>query len=202
MDNKQELADEQLAIQDKKEEEVRESIIAEFGFDEVDDIERIDKLVEKEMEHHKKLSSAIGQKIKHRAEAEELRTKLNDKPPVEKKDPVSLDPEIISKTVEERLEKRDLDSLDYPDELKKEIKRIADITQVSIKQAVRDPYIVAKIKDHEKATEAEEASISRTNRTGNGKVASFDNPPDVDMNTAEGRKAWDEWKAKQIKEGN
>ena len=196
--NKEELADEQLAIQDKKEDEVRESIITEFGFDEVDDIERIDKLVAKEMEHHKKLSSAIGQKIKHRAEAEELRAKVVTPPEVKN---VALDPEVIDKRVDEKLEQRDLDSLEYSDELKTEIKRIATITQVSVKQALRDPYIVAKIQDYEKEKETDEASISRTNRAGTGK-ATFDNPPDVDMDTEKGRAEWEKWKQAQIKAGN
>lgn len=197
----EELAAEQAALEVKKEDEIRAGIITEFGFDEVDDQERIDKLVAKEVEHSKKLSSAIGQKIKHRTEADELRKKVVT-PPAEKKDSVVLDPEIIDKRLEEKLEKRDLEALDYPDELKKEIQRIAQIMQVPVKQALRDPYIVAKVKDYEKTVEAEDASISRTNRAPGGKGATFDNPPDVDMSTPEGRKTWDDWKAKQMKEGN
>jgi len=55
-----------------KEEEVREKVIEEFGFTEDDDSDKIDKLVEKEMEHSKKLSEAIGQKIKQRDKVKEL----------------------------------------------------------------------------------------------------------------------------------
>lgn len=69
-DPNKELAAEQAALQAPKEEEVRADIISDFGFDESVDGDKIDKLVEKEMSHRKKLSSAIGQKIKFRTEAE------------------------------------------------------------------------------------------------------------------------------------
>ena len=69
----------------KKEEEIRADIITEYGFEEGD--ERIDKLVAKEMEHSKKLSDAIGQKIKHRKEAEELRAKAVTPPKDAPKEP-------------------------------------------------------------------------------------------------------------------
>lgn len=76
--SQEELAAEQAATQVLKEEEVRASIVTEFGFDEEADKEKIDKLVAKEMDHHKKLSSAIGQKIKHRTIAGDLQKKITD----------------------------------------------------------------------------------------------------------------------------
>ncbi len=62
----EELASEQQALSDVKEEEVRSSIIEEFGFDETKDGDKIDKLTKKEIDNRRKLSSAIGQKIKYR----------------------------------------------------------------------------------------------------------------------------------------
>lgn len=64
----------------RKEEDIRESVISEYGFDADVDAERIEKLVAKELEHDKKLSSAIGAKIKHRTEAEELKKKVPPEP--------------------------------------------------------------------------------------------------------------------------
>lgn len=64
----EELAAEQAQLADVKEDEVRASIISEYGFNETDDAERIEKLTAKELEHRKKMSQAIGQKIKWRNE--------------------------------------------------------------------------------------------------------------------------------------
>ena len=194
----EELAAEQEALQENKEDEIRASIITEYGFDEVDDVDRIEKLVAKEMEHSKKLSSAIGQKIKWRTEATKPKETT---PPQGKKDNVVLDPETIKRTVNETLELRDLESLEYPKELKAEIQKISTTLGISTKQALKDPYIVFKISEYEKENKMDEASISRTNKSGT-KGSSFDNPPDVDMSTEEGRKKWEEWKKDQIKKGN
>ncbi len=201
----EELALEQAAIQEVKEDEVRANIITEYGFDEVDDAERIDKLVAKEVETNKKLSQAIGQKIKHRTEADELRKKVV--PPTEKKE--TFTPEDLEKKLDEklneRLEKRDLDSLEYPDELKTEIQRVAKITGVSVKQALKDPYLQSKIDAYEETKEKDDkldkATISQKHKSGTSKKFDIDNPPDVDMSTPEGIKKWDEWKAEGKKQG-
>lgn len=179
------------ALKEVKEEEVRTKVIEEFGFDPDVDAERIDKVVAKEIENSKKLSAAIGQKIKHRSEAEELRKKV----PAPSSEPAKPALEDVDALVNKKLEQRDLDALDYPEDIKKEIKRIAEISSTSVKQAARDPYIVSKITDWEKAQKAEEATVSRTNRTGSKKSYSLDAPPDVDMSTPEGRAEWDEYKA-------
>ena len=198
MDTPEQIAAELAASQAVvKEEDVRAKVIEEFGFDPDIDQERIDKLVTKEVDNQKKLSAAIGQKIKHRTEAEELRKKLPPPPMEEKKET----PDVPS-LVKAELEKRDLEALEYSDDLKKEIQRVANITGVSVRQAARDPYIVAKIADYEKAQKADEATITRTNRSGGKKEFSLDSPPDVDMSTAEGRKTWDDYKAAMKKAGN
>lgn len=199
----EELAAEQAAAQAPKEEEIRSAVIAEYGFDETADAERIDKLVTKEMDSHKKLSNAIGQKIKYRTDAEELRKKVAP-PPTPANTGVSA--EDIDKKLDEkltqRLEKEALDSMDYPADIKASIQKLAQIDGISVKQAARDPMIVSKIEAYQKEEKAEAASISRTNRSGSKKTYSFDSPPDVDMSTEEGRKEWAEYKREMIKQGN
>jgi hypothetical protein len=192
----EELAAEQVASQEVKEDEVRAKVIADYGFDEVDDAERIDKLVTKEVENRKALSSAIGQKIKHRTEAEELRKKV-----IQPSQESKLPTEEIGKVVAQELEKRDLDSLEYSDDLKKEIQRIAQVQNISVKQAARDPYIVYKIGEYEKQAKIDEATISRTNRSSGKTNYSFDKPPEIDQSTEEGRKEWDEYKKAMVKAG-
>jgi len=194
----EELAAEQAALQDTKQEEIRANVIAEFGFDEVNDAERIDKMVTKEMDNRKKLSTAIGQKINYRTL---LAQRPKDPVPPEKVETPDIDAKV-KETVAQTLEQRDLESLDFPDDLKSEIKRVAQIQNVSIKQAARDPYIANKIADYEKEQKTEAASISRTNRSSGKQTFSLDNPPEVDMTTEAGRKAWDEYLKAMKAQGN
>lgn len=96
----------------RKEEDIRASVISEYGFDEEADAERIEKLVTKELDHDKKLSSAIGAKIKHRTEAEELKKKIPPevKPPVvEKKEEGLTVDDVFALTTKEVKHKEDVE---------------------------------------------------------------------------------------------
>ncbi len=88
--------------------------------------------------------------------------------------------------------------------MKKDIKKVASSLGITIKDALKDPYVVFKVQAEEKELDAEEATITRTNKSGGGKGnrTTFDNPPVVDMTTEEGRKKWDDWKKDQVKKGN
>lgn len=195
----EELAAEQVALQERKEEDIRTAIVTEFGFDEVADAEKIEKLVTKEMEQSKKLSTAIGQKIKWRDAASKPVTPVTPKPDEAK----VLQPEDIDKKLDERLAQRDLDEMNISDELRKDIGDWARFKGISVKQAARAPHIATQIADYEKSQQADEATISRTNRSSGGKkAASIDNPPDVDMSTPEGRKTYEDWKIAVKKQGN
>ena len=76
--------DDQDKVVVRKEEDIRASIIEDLGLDEANDAERIEKLVAREVDHDKKLSSAIGAKIKHRDELNDYKQK--NPPQVEKKE--------------------------------------------------------------------------------------------------------------------
>lgn len=187
---------EQEALQEAKEEEIRAKVIEEFGFDPETDTEKIEKAVAKDMKYRADMSTAIRQKINWRTKA----TTKPSEPP--KREEPALDPAEIDKRVDAKLEQRELDSLDYPDELKAEIQKVAHAQGISIRKAVADPYIAFKIDEHKKAVAADEASVSRTSRTSTKKTYSLDNPPDVDMTTAEGQKEWEAWKAEMKKQGH
>ena len=198
----EELEQERTALLEAKQEEVRASVISEFGFDEELDTDKIDKAVEKEMDSRKKLSEAIGQKIKYRKDAEDLRAKAI--PPI--KPEVKIDPDEVGKVVgvqvNEALEKRDLDSLDYPDELKTEISKLAKLQGMPIKKALKDPYIVFKIESYEKEEKVKEATISRTHKSGSSKEFDINNPPPFDSADIAGSdKAMKEWEAEAKKRG-
>lgn len=209
MDNEQNLTPEEevTAQEAPQEDEIRERIIDEYGFDEYDDSDKIDKLVEKDVEQAKKLSSAIGQKIKAREKAAELQQQLDEKEPTPAKtEEAPSAAEDLDKTLDdkltERLENNALEDLEYPEELTNEIRDLAKLKGVSVKQILRDPYIVSRVEDHEKEQKAEEASISPTNKKRGKKAYSFDTPPDGDMATDEGRKEHEDWKAEMIKQGH
>lgn len=200
MENEQEIAAEQAAIKEVNVEEVRAKVITEFGFDEVDDVERIDKLTAKEVENSKKLSAAIGQKIKHRTDAETLRNELRLKVTPATTE-VKIDPADIDKKLDERLAQRDLDELDVSEALRKDIGEWARFKKIPVKQAARDPLFAPQIAEYEKAQKAEAASISRTNRSSGKTGYTFETPPDVDMATEDGRKEWDAYLADMKKKG-
>lgn len=186
----------EIAYAGKKEEEVRAEIIAEYGFDEVDDVEKINKLVTKEVDSRKKLFAAIGQKIKYREQAKKSATTIppkdTSKPPAD---------EDINKKLDERFAARDLEALEYSDDVKKEISDWSKFKGISIKQAASAPHIVKLIEDKRRAEEAEEAATSRKNNSPvSRKSWKADVPPDADMSTPEGRKTYDEWKQWAIKQ--
>lgn len=179
-----------------KEDELRASIISEYGFDPEKDKERIDKIAARELDHKIKLSQAVGQKIKYRTDLHTERSR--------KVEPTKVDATEIQRHVNDTLEARDLEALEYPDDIKKAISSVAKINGISIRQAQSDPYIQSKIETWKRDQGADEAGISRTNRSGGRTIMKDDPsiPPDVDMNTEEGRKEYDAWLAKQIKDGN
>lgn len=204
-ENKDVTPEEDTAQVAPNESDVREKIINEYGFDEIDDADRIEKLTARELEQQKKLSAAIGQKIKLREQLkakEEPEIKAPDsKAPASQSDTEDLDKKLDEK-LNERLEKRELDSLDYPDDLKDEIQKIAKVRGVSIKEAQRDPYIVYRVEDFEKEQKTDEATLQRTNKKGGKKVYTLENPPEVDFSTEEGRKEWEDYKAAMKKAGH
>ena len=194
----EELAAEQEALKEVKEDEVRAKVIEEFDFDETDDADRIDKLVAKQMEANKALSHAIGQKISQRKAKEEALAALKSG---EKENGIPPTSEEIEKSIDARLEERDLQGMDLPDDIKDEVRKISKSLNLTVKKALRDPYIVFKVEEFNKTREDEDATINRTHKIGGKTAFSFDKMPDVDINTPEGLKAHEEWKTAMKKQG-
>jgi hypothetical protein len=187
-----EIEAEKEHLSEVKEDDIRSQIISEYGFDEESDKERIDKLVSKEVDYKKSLSKTIAQKIKYRDEFKKLKPQVD----TDKSKDTSVD---FDKKLAEALEKRDLESLEYPDELKKVISQIAKVNETSVKKATEDPYVKAKIDAWQKQKDAEETALGRNNKSSSKERFDPETPPDVDMTTKEGVAAYDTWKAKAIK---
>lgn len=203
----EELAAEQEALKPVDKEAVRTQVVADLELDETDDAELISKAVDREVRQREITQAAIKAKIKHRTDAEEAAKKLREEKPVAPKPneeavkPLSEEDvrKAATSAAREALEGQYLEGLNLPEELQAEIRRVADIGQKSIREALKDPYIVSRVKEHE----AEAASASQTHRSGKSSKFDVNNPPQVDMSTEEGRKAYDEWfeKARKAERG-
>lgn len=146
-------------FKEKTQDEIRQSVVDEYGFDEYEDGEKIDKLVNKELEHQKSLSVAIKQKRKWREEAETL--KKTTPPPVNAPQVMS----DVEKLLDEKFEQRELGALQVSDEVRKEIEIYRKLNGVSVREAQNSDYIKFKIQQEEQRARTESASIGG-NRTG------------------------------------
>ena len=181
-----------------KVDEVREKIIADFGLDETDQADLIDKLVNDKQEEHKKFSTAISQKINWRKKAQELESKnLPSKP-----DPIPPTPpkqELSEDKIVEVLEKRELASLDVSDELKSEIESYAKLKKVSVKQAQNSDYIRFRMEQDEKKDKIENASLGSNRKPTTKKDYSEMKATDFDMTTPEGKADFAKYKEEMRK---
>jgi len=186
------------------EDEIRSKIAGELGIDPEEQSELLDKLVEREKSYREKLSGAIKQKINWREKA----LKASEKPkgnPKEGNTQTQETPDIeslIEKKLAERLEARELEELALPDELKAEVKDLAKLKGISVREAAQLPYIQARKEEIEREERIKNATPKRSNK---GSYAmNYDpskplNPADFDFNTEEGIRAWKEARAARQK---
>ena len=183
----EEVTDEEY-LKETGEEEIRRKVIEDYGLDEVEQIDLIDQLTEKEMEFGKKLSTAIKQKRKWREEA----LKKETPPKEEKKE--EIPPSDIEKLIDERFDQRELDASNLSDELKKEAQVYAKVKGIRIKDALESSYIQHLKGEEEKKGREEEASLSFKAKSQAVKDFSGKSPKDFDLSTEEGRKGFEEYK--------
>ena len=188
----EELKEEEVALQDSKEDEIRNSVMEKYGLEEEDNADLIEKLTEDIIAQRKSFGKVVSQK-------KALREKLSTIKPIveEKKDKVT-DPILeAKKIVEEQFMQRDLEELEYSDDIKDEIKKIASMKGLSISKASKDPYIQYLKEQEETQKKIEKATISRSGKGSSYVVTDPTkplDPKDFDLSTAEGRNAWDEAK--------
>ncbi len=187
-----EIQQETELLKETPADEVRTSIIEKFGLNEDVDGELIEKLLENEIESGKKLSTAIKQKIGWRTKAT-ARTEQKPEQKPEEKPQVQPKAEDIDKILDQKLEERELNSLDISDELKQQIKTYAKAGGLTVKQVLQSDFYKF-LKDKEEAKQkVEEASIGGKRRAPSRREFDANNPPKPDMSTEEGRKEWDDY---------
>ena len=149
------------------------------------------KLVEREKAHREKLSGAIKQKITGGKGPKGFR-RTQDIPGKGEGPDEDGKPEIdklIDQKLAERLEERELEALRLPDELKEEVKELAKLKGISVREAAKLPYILSRKEEVE-----EEERIKRqllTNKQGSIRWARARkplNPADFDFDSEEGIK--------------
>jgi hypothetical protein len=128
-----------------------------------------------------------------RIRAEKAEAKLKARKEV----PQTIEPDAVRNQVREELENAYLEELEYPEDIKAEIKKVAKMNGVTIRQAEKDPYIAYKIDQAVQENRINEASIRSVRKTVPKETTTFLDPKKFDLNTEEGRKAWTEAKAKR-----
>lgn len=182
----EELQEEEKALVDSKEEEIRNSIIEKYGLDEDDNKDLIDKLSADILAQRKSFGKLVTQK---RSLREKL---LKLEPKEDKKDETTKSPEEIEKMLEEKFFNRDLEELEYSDNVKDAVKKICKVNNVSIKQAQKDPYIQYLIQQETDEKTLDKSAISQKKNSIPGKTDAKPLDPDnYDFSTKEGRDKWE-----------
>jgi hypothetical protein len=195
----EEQKSEEEALSEVKEEEVKTKIAEDLGIDPEDEPELFEKLLKRELESRERLSGAIKQKINWRTKAT---NKPKDKPEDGTTPPGDNEPltqENLDRLLDEREAKRDLENLNLSEDIETEIKDLAKVKGISVREAAKLPYIIGVIEEAEKAKRISSATPKRTSR-GNYTSVNIDpskplDPSDFALDTKKGQKAWAEAKA-------
>lgn len=137
----------------------------------------------------------IAQDQKIRAEKAEARLKALSGD-TKNKPESTFDAEAIRKEAEQAaikaIEQRELQSLNYPDEIKDEIKFVMERKGLTVRDAEQNPYIQSLVAEHQRAERVANASAASS---GGSMAYKFDpnTPPDVDVSTEDGQKAIEQW---------
>lgn len=118
------------------------------------------------------------------------------KPKPEPKVEPKPDTQDLDKLLDEKLEKRELESLDLSIELKKEVQTYAKLNNVSIKKALSSNYIQFRKEEEDKKTNTENASLGGTRKGTTKKDYSQMSPADFNLRTPEGKAEfakYEEW---------
>jgi len=180
-------------LKETPEAEVRASLIEKYGLDEDTQYDLIDSLVQDKLEDKKALSTVIGQKINWREKAQAVSEKKPEVIP-QVQSLVNLSEDEIMKKVEERLNQKELESLDLSDELKQEVQNYAKIRGVSLKEALKSPFIQFQKKEVEDNAKNDGASISSSHKTMAKRDFSEAKADDFDLTTEQGNKDFNEFK--------
>ena len=179
----EELQEEEKALADSKEEEIRSSIIEKYGLEEDSDNDLIEKLTTDFLAQRKSFSKVVAQKKSWREKVL--------KPEAPKKDETTKSPEEIEKMLEEKFFTRDLEELEYSDDVKDAVKKICKVNNVSVKQAQKDPYIQYLIQQETDEKTLDKSAISQKKNGIPAKDFKPLDPSNYDFTKPEERERWE-----------
>ncbi len=196
---------EQEGLKEVPEDELRKKVAEEYGVDPESQSELLEKIVAKEKEHRKRTSGVIRQKIKYR---NELNTIKGTPKPINNQEESKIDPQKIDEMVNEKvkasLEERDLNNLNLPDELKDEVRTLAQLKKISVLEAAKLPYVTARKSEIEADRLIRDATPKGDGRGPAHKYSDPSKMPkltDFDYKSPEGRTQYEtalaEWKKRQ-----
>jgi len=169
------------ALKEFADDELRDKIAEDFGIDPDVEGDLLDKIVNREKANHEKLSGAIKQKIRWRDRAE---GKLNPEKSGVDKSKVEGNSQDLDAIVDAKLTKvledRDLKSLNLSEEIEEEVRSIALVKGISIREASQHPYIVSMQKDEEQEARVQNATPKRSKKSSY--TTSFDAAKQPDPN--------------------
>ena len=175
------------AQKEVEDDELKETLAKEFELDPEMDEEFLNKLIGREKSHRERLSGAIKQKINWREKFQKASEDPKGTPGKDKKPNEGGEPDIdklVDQKLTERFEAKELETLELPDELKEEIKGLAQLKGISVREAAKLPYILSRKEEVEQEERLKKATPKRSKR---GSYApSYDpakplNPEDFDF---------------------
>lgn len=183
--------------------ELKAKIATDLGLDPESQGELIEKLAKKEESHRIMLSKTIKQKRTWREKAQ-----ASGNPSPQQKDGKVETPDVsklVAEEVKKTLEARDLESLNLPDEVTQEVRELAKLRGISVREAAKLPYIQSRVEEIKREERIKKAIPKRNG--GGGVVPTVDptqplNPNDFDLSTEEGQKAWEQAKAARKRHKN
>lgn len=192
------------ALKEGTSEEISAKIAEELGIDPEEEKDLLEKLVKKELAHRHNLKKAVGQKISYREKLKSSQPKAKETPEPgkpHKAEQPNVD-EIVDRKLQERLDTRDLESLDLSEEITAEIKDLAKLKGISVREAAKHPYIQSMKEEAERKARIEAAIPKR--KGGGTYKETYDpskplDPDDFDFSTPEGRQSWNDAKAARHK---
>lgn len=179
--------------------QIREEIVTATGLDPESNAEAIDVLVQREVRHKGQLSKAIDQKASWREKAQ-AQTEPQAQPNSTKTQDVDIDA-LVDQKLKQHLEDRDLRELSLPEELEAEVKKVAKMNGISVKDAAKDEYFQFRKNQYEKAERIRKAT-PQGGATPHAAVIDPSKPlnmSDFDFSTPEGREQWEKAKTARQK---
>lgn len=200
---------EEEAQKEVNEDELRDKLAEDYGIDAEKQPELLNKLVEREKLNRQRLSGAIKQKISWREKAQKPSETPKGNAGGQGKSQSKETPDIdalFEQKFNERMEARDLEALGLPDDLRTEVKDLAKIKGISVREAANLPYIKSRKEEIERTERIKNATPTRSGRGSNTVVVDPSKPlnPD-DFKTSDGNidvKAWNEAKAQRARHRN